>query len=369
MKHLRIGGSTISRTLACPGWLKLSENIPTPKSGFSADLGNLLHDAMEEHLKRDTPFKDMVGKLTFADQVLEEEHIEEHLNPMTVAVNELLDEHDIDRLLLEPFVQLVKDEQGGSIDVLGISYDCKTLLIADYKTGTRWVSPSSKQLRFYALCALKDPSTKHMLTSVEKVVCAIIQPAQSDKAIQATYTVSEVLALEGEIKDALSTPDKVEPGWYCLYCPAAPVCPKRLAQARSALMLSPETAAEIAEALTLANDLENWIKQVKEQAYNIANDGGVLPGYKLVEGRSVRRWKKGAEDVLTAKLGDKAYEHKLIGITKAEKLLGRGSLEELDLTEKPEGKPALVPEERAGAEVYKTVPDSLKNLVDKSLNK
>jgi len=369
MKHLKIGGSTIHRTLACPGWLKLSENIPNPKSGFAADLGNLLHDAMEEHLKHDTPFKDMVGKLTFADQVLEEEHIPEHLNPMAVAVNELLDEHDIDRLLLEPFVQLVEDEQGGSIDVMGISYDCKTLLIADYKTGSRWVNPNSKQLRFYALCALKDPKTKPMLTNIETVVCAIIQPAQSDKAVQTSYTLSEVLALETELNDALAHPDKIEPGWYCLYCPAAPVCPKRLAQARSALMLTPETAAEIAEALTLANELESWIKQVKDQAYGIANDGGILPGYKLVEGRSVRKWKKGAQEVLTSKLGEQAFEQKIIGITKAEKLLGKGALEELGLTEKPEGKPTLVPEESTGVEVLKIVPDSLKNLVDKSLNK
>lgn len=369
MKHLKIGGSTAGRTIACPAWLKRSEGIPRPKSGVAADHGNLCHDAMEYRYRHDKPFSEMVGKLAYEDQVLSADDVEELLVPAQYMTEEILDRYDIDQMLLEPFVQYKDNEIGGSIDMLGLSYDRKTILVLDYKFGGRYVSPKSAQLPFYGLCASRDPNTKKLFTEAETIVFCIVQPRCSDKPQYVEEPISTLVEFEQRLLNALANQDKATTGSHCDFCPAAPVCKTRLSQARSALMMTVETAAEIAEALTLANELESWIKQVKDQAYGIATDGGVLPGYKLVEGRSVRKWKKGAEDVLLDKLGDKAYEQKLIGITKAEKLLGKGALEEMQITEKPEGKPTLVPEESVGVEVSKNVPDSLKNLVDKSLNK
>lgn len=369
MKHLTIGGSTIARTLACPAWMILSAALPKGKGGFSADLGNLLHDAMEDHLKKDIPFSQMVGKLKFNDQVLEEEHIEKYLVPMNEAVNALLDEHDIDQMLLEPFVQLVEGEQGGSIDVLGISHDTKTAVVADYKTGERWVQPTSPQLRFYALCAMADPATAPLMANVEKVVCAIIQPAQSDKAIQVTYTRAEVEAMQGEIDAALAQPNKIASGSHCSFCPASPVCPEKTAKAKSALLLKPKTAKQLADAVELADEVEAWAKQVRQQAYDIALEGGVIPRHKLVAGRSVRKWKPQADLEMRRVLGDEAFETKLIGVTKAEKLLGKAEFAALDVTELSQNKPALVKEDAPGDAITIKESENLLKLVDKNLNK
>jgi hypothetical protein len=66
--------------------------------------------------------------------------------------------------------------------------------------------------------------------------------------------------------------------------------------------------------------------------------GESFPDYKLVEGRSNRVFTDKAESVLVEKLGEKAYNKKLIGIGDAEKELGR----EIDkITFKPKGKPTL----------------------------
>ena len=61
-----------------------------------------------------------------------------------------------------------------------------------------------------------------------------------------------------------------------------------------------------------------------------------------MEGRSVRTWRSDAAQQLEhhEKAND-LFEKKLVGIGKAEKVLGKTSPIFADLTEKPEGKPVL----------------------------
>ena len=70
-------------------------------------------------------------------------------------------------------------------------------------------------------------------------------------------------------------------------------------------------------------------------------------GFKIVEGRSNRKYTD--EDAVAdtvKKAGFDPYEPKLLGITAMEKLLGKKKFAEIlkGLVEKPQGKPALVPE-------------------------
>ena len=63
-----------------------------------------------------------------------------------------------------------------------------------------------------------------------------------------------------------------------------------------------------------------------------------IKGHKIVEGRSITKWKPTAAKALSDKA--ELWERKLVGITEARKILGK-ELEQY--TEKPPGKPALVP--------------------------
>jgi|TARA_R110000737_G_scaffold134703_2_gene166012 hypothetical protein len=47
MRHLPYGGSTAHRTLACPGWFKKSENLPSRPAGPAAIEGSMHHKVME----------------------------------------------------------------------------------------------------------------------------------------------------------------------------------------------------------------------------------------------------------------------------------------------------------------------------------
>ena len=104
---------------------------------------------------------------------------------------------------------------------------------------------------------------------------------------------------------------------------------------------------EIEAVLAKADELVNWAGDVKEYALQQALSGKQWDGWKLVEGRSNRRYV--SEEAVAAKVeeaGFDPYEKKLLGITAMTKQLGKKRFEELlsDLVEKPQGKPVLVPE-------------------------
>lgn len=109
------------------------------------------------------------------------------------------------------------------------------------------------------------------------------------------------------------------------------------------------TPDQISELLPLLDELDAWIKQVKEYALNSALNGNEIPGFKLVEGRSIRKWldENNVRNVLKENGYDlKTFEEvKLISPSKAETLIGKKAFSELLSSEvdKGQGKPTLVP--------------------------
>jgi hypothetical protein len=147
----------------------------------------------------------------------------------------------------------------------------------------------------------------------------------------------------------------VAAGDWCRWCPARAVCRTR---AEENLKLAaydfekPDLLEpfEIGDILTRGEALERWVADVQEYALQQALQGEHFDGWKLVEGRSVRKYTddlKVAETLQKAGFPEAAlYERKLLGITAMEKLVGKKKLAETlgDLIVKPAGKPALVPE-------------------------
>ena len=104
---------------------------------------------------------------------------------------------------------------------------------------------------------------------------------------------------------------------------------------------------EIESLLGKLDMLISWAEDVKQYALDEAVRGKKWSGYKLVEGRSNRKYtdeQTVADKVANA--GYDPYEKKILGITAMTKLLGKKKFEELlgGLIEKPQGKPTLVSE-------------------------
>ena len=105
---------------------------------------------------------------------------------------------------------------------------------------------------------------------------------------------------------------------------------------------------EIAMILERADSLTAWAADVKEYALSEAIKGRKWNGYKVVEGRSNRKYtdEKAVISAVKAAGKDPYSEPKILGITEMTKLLGgKKKFEELlsKYVYKPQGKPTLVP--------------------------
>ncbi len=141
-------------------------------------------------------------------------------------------------------------------------------------------------------------------------------------------------------------------GEWCRFCKAKAECRERaeanLALARyefqSPALLDDE---EIADILGKVDALTAWASDVKEYALQQAISGKEWTGWKLVEGRSNRKYTSEAAVATTVEgAGFDPYERKVLGVTAMQKMLGKMRFEELlaPYIEKPQGKPTLVPE-------------------------
>ena len=115
---------------------------------------------------------------------------------------------------------------------------------------------------------------------------------------------------------------------------------------RAPALLSDE---EVAQVLCKADELSRWAQDI----YSFAQDEAIIhgkawPGFKLVEGRSNRKYTSEEEVEQTAKAAgySEIYKHSLLGISDMEKLMGKTNFQDIlgALVYKPQGKITLVPE-------------------------
>lgn len=101
--------------------------------------------------------------------------------------------------------------------------------------------------------------------------------------------------------------------------------------------------------MKVADELAKWSADVYAYAQDEAiTHGRVWNGFKLVEGRSNRKYVNEEEVADAAKAAgyEDIYKKSLIGITEMEKLMGKKDFQKIlgSLVYKPQGKITLVPE-------------------------
>lgn len=347
----------------CTASVGLESGIPDEGSSY-AEEGTLAHAIAEVKLKKrfglisDSEYKTALADLR-ADPLYQSE--------MEGYTDTYVDE--ITRICTafpeKPYIVVEKRLDMGHIvpDCFGTA-DCVVLYgtmlhIFDFKygKGVQVEAENNPQLRLYALGAVREYS---VFSEIKTVFMNIIQPRLDN--IQSASMPAEELAAWGEelgrrVRDALVTGGEFVAGEHCRFCKARAVCRER---AKSLLTLEePKARAdggetltddEIGDILMRAQTLDNWIKALEDYAQDKLLHGGRIPGWKLVEGRSVRTIadteKAFAELTAAGFDSDMLYERKPLGLTALEKLCGKKKLTELIGTyiTKPSGKPTLVPE-------------------------
>lgn len=233
-----------------------------------------------------------------------------------------------------------------------------TMEICDlkYGTGVQVSAIDNSQMRLYALGAITEFG---FLYDIQNVKMTIIQP-RLDSISTDEMTVEDLIKWADEVvrptaELAIKGEGELCVGSHCKFCRAIAVCKAQeeynmeLAKYEfsDTLILSP---FEIADVLGRVDSLVSWATKVKEYALDQALKGIDYPGYKVVEGRSNRKWtdEKAIGDILIEQGFQETiiYTKKLTGITNMETAIGKKEVVRLlgDYIEKPQGKPTLAPE-------------------------
>lgn len=232
----------------------------------------------------------------------------------------------------------------------------KKLHIIDFKYGMGVLvdAVDNPQMKLYALGALEIYDS---LYDIEEVSMTIFQPRRENVS---TWTIRvEDLKdwaekeLKPKAKKAYDGEGEYLPGEWCTFCRAAVKCRARaeekLKLAQSEFKLPPLlTDSEIEEVLSKLSDLTKWANEIIAYATDAAvNHGKEWHGFKVVEGRSVRKYKDedAVAEVAKANGYKDIFRQSLITLTEMERLMGKAKFEKIlgDLIYKPPGKPTLVP--------------------------
>ena len=360
-KHAKLSASSAFRWINCPGSVALADQLPAPGSSAYADEGTLAHALAELKLRKFLGDADNYDKeLT---QIQASEYYCGEMDEATDFYAETVQEHlaaageDVELMIEQQFsLDNWVPEGFGTSDAVIIGGSTIEVIDLKYGKGVKVEAKNNPQLRLYGLGA---SALFGDLYDFKTVRTTIIQP-RLDHVSGEEIPLKELLLWAEEdvapkARMAMDGTDYTACGDWCRWCPAKAVCRKRaeynLELAKDEFKAPPLlTDEEIGEVLRRAEEIQKWTSDIQAYALEEALAGKQFDGWKLVEGRSNRKY---ADDVkvaetLVAAGYDEAmlYERKLYGITAMEKLVGKKKLTTTlgDLIIKPAGKPVLVPE-------------------------
>ena len=354
-KHAILSASSSHRWLNCSPSARLEQEFEDRETEAAAE-GTAAHALCEHKLRRALKLQSRRKPISKYDCDEMDMHTDNYVQFVLETLSEAR-QHCSDPLInIEQrldFSCYVPDGFGTG-DCIIISD--KTMHVIDFKYGQGVLvdAEQNPQMMLYALGALRLFDS---LYDIEDVAMTIYQPRRENIS---TWTIS-VADLKTWAEEELIPRAKLAfegkgdfmPGPWCTFCKAAVKCRARaeeklrLAQyefARPPLL----TDAEIEDILGKLDDLTRWAEEIKAYAQDAAlNHGKQWHGYKVVEGRSVRKYSN--EDAVVEAANAAGYHDifrkTLLPITEMEKLMGKQEFQTIlgGLIVKPAGKPTLVP--------------------------
>lgn len=352
-EHALLSASSAHRWLHCPPSAKLTAGV-TEAPGEAALQGTAAHALAEHKLRRALKQQskrpvseyedDEMDSYTddYVSYVLEQYEQAKQATPGAVIY---IEQHlDFSHVVPGGFgtgdCLIVAD---GTLHVIDLKYGLGVLVEAEW----------NPQMMLYAIGAL---ALFDALYDIEQVALTVFQPRRENVS---TWTIS-VTELnkwaEQTLKPAAELAANGEgefcAGTWCQFCRIASTCRARaeanLELAKFEFAPPAELSAdEVADVLAQIPGLTRWASDVQDYALSQALSGEHYTGFKLVAGRSIRKY---TDETAVAEAAKAAgyrdiYKRSLLTITAMEKLMGKKQFSEIlgDLVVKPEGKPTLVP--------------------------
>ena len=353
--HSVLGASAAERWMHCTPSARLTEGMKDEETSYAAE-GTAAHALCEWKVKK--ALKMRAGRRPTSDYWTDE--MEECADNYRDYIMDLVGEA---RKICKDPITLIEQhldfscwvpEGFGTGDFLLVADG--ELNICDFKfgKGVPVYADHNPQMMLYALGALE---LFDVLYDIKTVTMTIFQPRLSNISVWSISAGDLYKWAEEELRPKAEMASKGEgeytPGSWCRFCKAKSTCRARaesfLALARMEFqppaLLSDE---EIAEVMEKADELSRWASDIMAYASAAAiNEGRHFDGYKIVEGRSVRKFSdlKAVEQAAREAGYTDIYNKTLITLTAFEKLMGKETFQEIlgRYVEKPKGKLTLVP--------------------------
>lgn len=375
--HALLGASSSHRWLNCTPSARLTDDIDDEGSVFAQE-GTLAHSLAELELSRELKLikkaeynkklKEIQADDLFAGDMPSE--IEKYTNWVLEAYAAALATTKDALIFLEQRLDYSSwvPEGFGTGDCIIIADGVMEVIDLKYGKGVEVYAEDNTQMMLYALGALDAYS---YIYDIDAVRMTVAQPRldnfSSWEMTEADLIVWAETVLKPKAALAYEGLGSTLPGDWCRWCKVKATCRARLEQVEDWTkdfeiesddeegpeFAGPETLtdSEVAGILAWAEAVQKWAKEVQDYAFTQALKGVKFEGWKLVEGRSTRKYID-EEAVLSYLLSegysaDQVAETKVLGITKMTKALGGAkNFDALvgKMVHKPEGKPTLVPE-------------------------
>jgi hypothetical protein len=373
MKHALLSASSAHRWVSCPPSALLSKKFEDASSSFAqegTDAHTLAQYKLEKLLGLDT--KDPTKSLSFYDEEMNS-HAEYYAAFVLEQLEKAKEACADPQILIEQKLDFSRyvPEGYGHVDCLIVSDGTLTVIDYKYGLGIKVSAERNPQMFCYALggLALFDG-----IYDIDNIHLVIYQPRRENIS-EYTSSKSELIKWAEEVlaptaQLAIKGEGEYRAGEHCQFCKAKATCRKRAEYNLELAKYDFEVPAtldndEIAAILTKAADLVSWVNDVKEYALKEALNGTKFEGFKVVAGRSNRKYTDETEvaNVVIA-AGKDPYEKKLLGITAMTSLLGKKKFEDIlgGLTFKPPGKPVLVTTDDKRPEYNSAYEDFSENL-------
>lgn len=362
-EHALLSASSAHRWLMCPPSATLEQQFPDEGSSYAAE-GTLAHSIAE--LKVRKQFVEPMGPRKFANALKKLQEDPLYQEEMLEHTDRYVDE--IKRIVLSyPAKPYVAVEQRldfsafvpggfGTGDCIVIGGDELNVIDLKYGKGVAVEAKDNPQLRLYAVGAVLRYG---MLYDIRTVRTTIVQPRLNSVSSEELPKNDLMLWAETLVKPAAAAAAEGKGGYFagdwCRFCRARTQCKARAThyltldkyEKKDPGLLSD---AEIGDILYRAQDLKAWVADLEEYALAQTLSGAEVPGWKAVEGRSLRQFtdQEAAFRALVAAGTPEAmlYERKALTLAAAEKAVGKATFAEIcgPYIDKPPGKPTLVPD-------------------------
>lgn len=366
-QHAILSASGAHRWLHCMPSAVLEAQFPDEGSTFARE-GSLAHAYCAKNLKTmfGMPYDDETAEIAELSPSYTEAEIaemKEYAAGYFAMVAERVRVHrentpDLTVLVEQKvdFSHIVPDGFG-TADCLIIADGVMEVIDFKYGKGVRVDAPENPQMMLYALGAYEAEGYRY---DIDTIRMTIYQPRLAHVS---DWEISSELLLErayGEIapkaRIAAIGGGAFESGAWCRFCKIRPTCRRYASDmldtwgiGTGGATLTPEEIAE--SILPRLADIKAWASAVEEDTLKNALAGTQYPGYKLVEGRSVRKIFDAPAAINALSQAGVAEEFifkpkEMLGITALEKGIGKKRFGEIcgDYIAKAPGKPTLVEE-------------------------